>query len=113
VSVRHKNKLGGLAFALRARLSEAQNHRCAYCGVRMEQPTIDHVRPLSKGGALGWENAVAACLPCNQMKGNTRHYPYRRSWKWNGMPPGTPRPKSPCPTHTLKARRATARHPSS
>jgi 5-methylcytosine-specific restriction endonuclease McrA len=32
--------------------------------------TIDHVIPKSKGGDDSWENMVAACLPCNNRKGN-------------------------------------------
>ncbi|MEV6628228.1 HNH endonuclease, partial [Amycolatopsis sp. NPDC051114] len=35
-------------------------HRCAYCGRRAT--TIDHVTPLSRGGArTSWLNTVAAC----------------------------------------------------
>jgi len=40
--------------------------RCGYCGSRAE--TIDHIIPRSRGGALTWENAVAACLRCNRRK---------------------------------------------
>jgi 5-methylcytosine-specific restriction endonuclease McrA len=28
------------------------------------------VLPRSRGGATTWENCVAACLPCNQRKGD-------------------------------------------
>ena len=46
------------------------DHKCAYCG-RGDLPlTIDHVIPKSKGGDDSWENLVAACLPCNNRKGN-------------------------------------------
>lgn len=41
---------------------------CAYCGGSAE--TVDHVVPRSRGGALTWENAVAACLRCNHRKAN-------------------------------------------
>ncbi len=45
-------------------------HKCAYCG-RGDLPlTIDHVIPKSKGGDECWENLVAACLPCNNKKGD-------------------------------------------
>ncbi|GIV61325.1 MAG: HNH endonuclease [Rhodothermaceae bacterium] len=43
--------------------------RCQYCGSR-EQLTIDHIVPKSRGGADTWENLVAACVPCNNRKGN-------------------------------------------
>ena len=43
--------------------------KCQYCGSR-EQLTIDHVHPKSRGGKDSWENLVAACVPCNNRKGN-------------------------------------------
>eukprot|EP00897_Mesotaenium_endlicherianum_P001560 jgi/Mesen1/1431/ME001303S00472 len=43
--------------------------RCQYCNCR-EQLTIDHVKPLSRGGGWSWENLVAACAPCNAKKGD-------------------------------------------
>lgn len=33
-------------------------------------PSIDHVRPLSKGGTHTWNNVKLACRFCNTMKGN-------------------------------------------
>jgi 5-methylcytosine-specific restriction endonuclease McrA len=49
------------------------NHRCAYCGGPAD--TIDHVVPLSRGGArTSWLNTVACCggsaRSCNARKGN-------------------------------------------
>lgn len=43
-------------------------HRCAYCGAAAT--TIDHVQPRSRGGADSWENLVACCLRCNNVKGD-------------------------------------------
>ncbi|NNE46814.1 MAG: HNH endonuclease [Rhodothermales bacterium] len=43
--------------------------RCQYCGSR-DKLTIDHVIPKSRGGRDIWENLVAACVPCNNRKGN-------------------------------------------
>jgi len=43
--------------------------QCQYCGCR-DRLTIDHVRPKSRGGRDTWENLVAACVPCNNTKGN-------------------------------------------
>lgn len=55
----------------RESLSEAQGHRCAYCLIDIfGKATIEHVWPRSKRGALIFENCVAACLPCNQQRGN-------------------------------------------
>lgn len=43
-------------------------HRCAYCSHRAT--TIDHIRPRSRGGKHTWQNVVACCKHCNQVKGN-------------------------------------------
>jgi hypothetical protein len=42
---------------------------CAYCGRRAL--TVDHVVPLSRGGAHAIENVVPACHGCNMSKGVT------------------------------------------
>ncbi|MEP0548120.1 MAG: HNH endonuclease [Rhodothermales bacterium] len=44
-------------------------HRCQYCRSN-DRLTIDHVLPKSRGGKDTWENLVAACVPCNNRKGN-------------------------------------------
>lgn len=41
---------------------------CQYCG-SAEDLTFDHVVPRSQGGRTSWDNIVAACSPCNLMKG--------------------------------------------
>ncbi len=54
----------------RRNILKRDGHKCAYCG-RGDLPlTIDHVIPKSKGGDESWENLVAACLPCNNRKGD-------------------------------------------
>lgn len=40
--------------------------RCGYCGATAT--TIDHVLPRSRGGKDTWENLVACCLKCNNIK---------------------------------------------
>jgi len=42
--------------------------RCAYCGVENVPLTIDHIVPKSKGGKSSFENCVASCKPCNNLK---------------------------------------------
>jgi 5-methylcytosine-specific restriction endonuclease McrA len=44
---------------------------CVYCGHAFAddtEKTVDHVEPLSKGGAHVVENLVVACGGCNQRK---------------------------------------------
>lgn len=46
--------------------------RCVYCGAALEfdGATLDHVYPLAHGGAHTPGNLVAACAPCNRLKGD-------------------------------------------
>lgn len=51
---------------------ERANGRCELCGRRilLEDMTLDHVKPLSMGGADNVENLSCTCEPCNLFKGN-------------------------------------------
>lgn len=45
---------------------------CHYCGARFKsaaEATVDHKRPLVKGGYSKRTNYVLACRPCNAKKG--------------------------------------------
>lgn len=45
--------------------------KCAICGkdIRNKKDlTLDHIKPLSKGGMTTLENCQLACLECNQKK---------------------------------------------
>lgn len=44
--------------------------RCQYCGTQHPPLTVDHVIPRSRGGNDTWENLTAACIRCNNRKGN-------------------------------------------
>ncbi len=46
-------------------------NRCQYCGKRfpLQELSLDHVMPRSRGGAASWENIVCACIQCNVRKG--------------------------------------------
>lgn len=57
-------------------------HRCAYCG--RSAATIDHVLPRSRGGADSWENLVACCLRCNNVKGDRT--PQEMAWELRHTP---------------------------
>lgn len=61
----------------RTQLSEAQNHRCCWCGKHMvfipnrkDSATIEHVIPRSQGGADHPDNYAVACGGCNTARGN-------------------------------------------
>jgi len=45
---------------------------CMYCGNTFleRELTRDHVVPTSRGGTDTWKNVVAACVRCNNHKGN-------------------------------------------
>jgi 5-methylcytosine-specific restriction endonuclease McrA len=47
-------------------------YSCQYCGSTLPagELTMDHVVPRSRGGGSSWENLVACCIPCNNLKGN-------------------------------------------
>ncbi len=53
----------------RKNIMRRDGHRCQYCG-SPDRLTIDHVQPKSRGGRDAWDNLVAACVPCNNGKGN-------------------------------------------
>lgn len=41
---------------------------CQYCGRVGRDLTIDHVIPRHKGGGATWDNLVACCAKCNNLK---------------------------------------------
>lgn len=51
--------------------------KCAICGKEIRNKkdlTLDHIKPLSKGGLTTLENCQLACRKCNSQKGD----------KWDG-----------------------------
>jgi 5-methylcytosine-specific restriction endonuclease McrA len=54
----------------RRNILRRDNNQCQYCGSKKNPLTIDHVVPKSRGGEDSWENLVAACVKCNNKKGN-------------------------------------------
>jgi 5-methylcytosine-specific restriction endonuclease McrA len=57
-------------------------HRCAYC--RRSAATVDHVLPRSRGGPDAWENLVACCVRCNNLKGDRT--PEEMGWRLHTVP---------------------------
>ena len=67
----------GLNAYWRSRMSEAQNHKCCWCGIvttdergKKYSSTLEHVMPVSKGGKNHPDNLAMACSRCNQKRGN-------------------------------------------
>jgi len=56
----------------RRNLWRRDHRRCQYCGIEppIDEITIDHIIPQSKGGESTFENCVLACMSCNLKKGN-------------------------------------------
>jgi len=54
----------------RRNILRRDNNQCQYCGSKKYLLTIDHIIPKSRGGEDSWENLVAACVNCNNKKGN-------------------------------------------
>lgn len=52
------------------RLIREQGFRCAYCGgfFLPSEFTLDHIIPISKGGATRLVNCVVCCKECNSKK---------------------------------------------
>lgn len=61
------------------------DQRCAYCSGSAS--TIDHVLPRSRGGADSWENLVACCLRCNNIKGDRTPSEMGWSLRFRPQPP--------------------------
>jgi 5-methylcytosine-specific restriction endonuclease McrA len=59
----------GDAVELRRRVSGIYTEPCAHCGTT-ENIHVDHIWPLSKGGAHAAYNLQALCGSCNSKKGN-------------------------------------------
>lgn len=71
--------------SLRRRIFEREGWKCWYCGKsiqanfthQLDEATVDHVQPESKGGSDSDENLVAACRSCNSQKRHRTLEEYR------------------------------------
>lgn len=64
-------RVDGQTLAARLIASGRPAVECAYCGTdfTFAVPTVDHVRPLARGGTNDLDNLAWACLHCNLRKG--------------------------------------------
>jgi 5-methylcytosine-specific restriction endonuclease McrA len=61
------------------RLLHRQRHKCFGCGACIrDEPQIDHIHPLSRGGRNTCGNIQALCRPCNSSK----HTRYFSEWRY-------------------------------
>ena len=61
------------------RLRLRQGNACFYCNTSFrDTPTMDHVIPLSRGGATSIGNLVLCCRSCNSKKGAKTIMEFRR-----------------------------------
>ena len=69
VNVRRRRQASG---AKRLRIYVRDRFTCQYCGGRKaaDELTLDHITPRAQAGDSTPENLVAACVPCNNRKGN-------------------------------------------
>ena len=54
----------------RKNILKRDGHKCAYCGRGHLPLTLDHIVPKSRGGEDTWDNLIAACIRCNNKKGD-------------------------------------------
>lgn len=69
INVRRRRAASGMK---RLRIYMRDKFRCQYCGEKKTATdlTLDHIFPRSRGGENSPVNIVAACLACNNRKGN-------------------------------------------
>jgi 5-methylcytosine-specific restriction endonuclease McrA len=69
INVRRRREASGMK---RLRIYMRDKFRCQYCGEKKGagELTLDHIFPRSRGGDNTPVNVVAACIGCNNRKGN-------------------------------------------
>ena len=69
INVRRRREASGMK---RLRIYMRDKFRCQYCGEKknVNELTLDHILPRSRGGDNSPVNVVTACVPCNTRKGS-------------------------------------------
>jgi len=69
LNIRRRREASGMK---RMRIYMRDKYRCQYCGARksVNDLTLDHILPRSRGGDNSPVNIVTACVPCNNRKSN-------------------------------------------
>ena len=82
-----------------------QGRKCNGCGVRfpIQNLTIDHIRPLSKGGSDTPRNWQLLCANCNSTKGTGTNAQLRKRLVAKGIIKAPAKPSTKVPTQAKKA----------
>ena len=69
INIRRRREASGMK---RMRIYMRDKYRCQYCAARkrVNDLTLDHILPRSRGGDNSPVNIVTACVPCNNRKSN-------------------------------------------
>jgi len=69
LNIRRRREASGMK---RMRIYMRDKYRCQYCGARksVNDLTLDHILPRSRGGDNSPVNIVTACVTCNNRKSN-------------------------------------------
>jgi 5-methylcytosine-specific restriction endonuclease McrA len=59
---------GGLTLTEKINYVKKMNYKCNFCGSE-NNPSIDHIIPISKGGKETLDNLQVLCISCNSKKG--------------------------------------------
>jgi hypothetical protein len=72
IAFKGRNGTAGESIGLRVRIIERDKQTCYMCKRKLaiEEITLDHVRPRSRGGDDSEANLKVACEPCNNRKGD-------------------------------------------
>ena len=70
-----KRRTTGLA---KESLDEKKNARCIYCNrkLNIQNATMDHIVPISKGGNNCQVNLITCCFVCNNERGDMEFTKY-------------------------------------
>lgn len=61
------------------RIISKQKGRCCYCYCRVDNLTLDHITPISKGGDHTAKNIAFACDQCNNRKSNRDPFDFKKN----------------------------------
>lgn len=84
-SVREVKALGDVTSEQWLNQLDIFDNRCAYCNNKFERLTMDHFRPISKGGTHTINNVVPACQPCNSKKKDSLIFDWLPRFKRDGV----------------------------